>query len=249
LSTFAAWAAAPQLASAQGFRAEYEAAVLGQVPVGRVSIQTDAANGRYSTSAALRTSGVAALFDQTNITARASGMYGPRGVAWTAYDLSHAYARKFRRTTMRRTGGAVHAVVSPRYGDMGRPPATPREQARAFDPLSGLFVLGRLVGQSRACTGVVRIFDGRRHYRIALSPRTTGAFRGGGYDGPAVLCNLRYTPISGYDMAKERRSPIPTVQIWYTRPPTPGIAVPLRLTAPTPIGDAQLDIRSYRVTP
>src|SRR6202008_205399 len=134
------------------------------------------------------------------------------------------------------TGAVVNAIISPRYGDMGQPPPTPQEQARAFDPLSGFFVLGRIVGQARACTGVVRIFDGRRHYRIGLSPHAVGAFRGGGYDGPAVLCDLRYTPISGYDMAKERRVHIPVVQIWYTRPRTPGIAVPLRLTAPTPIG-------------
>lgn len=236
-------------ARADSFRAEYQAEILGVVVVGRATLEGASANGRYSTTATLRTSGAAAIFDQTNITASASGSYGPRGVSWSGYNLSHAYARKFRRISMRRSGGQVRTTVTPRYGDMGNPAATPAQQQVSYDPVSALYVLGRLVGQARACTGSVRVFDGRGHYRLSLSPRSSGNYRGGGYNGAAVQCWMRYTPISGFNMTAEQRARIPIASAWYSRPAQPGFAIPLRISVPTPVGTAQLEIRSYRYTP
>ncbi|MGE3142560.1 MAG: DUF3108 domain-containing protein [Hyphomonadaceae bacterium] len=235
-------------AQAMTYRAEYDASVLA-VSIGRVTLEAASANGRYSSTATVRTAGVAAIFDQTNITASASGLVTQRGVAWSGYNLSHSYARKFRRVTMRRAGGGVQTTINPRFGDMGNPPVTAAEQAGAYDPVSAIFVLGRIVGQTRACAANVRVFDGRQHYRLALSARGTGTYDGGGYRGPALICNMRYQPISGFDMSPAERARIPLAQIWFSRPNGPGFGVPLRVTVPTPVGAAQLDLRALRFTP
>ncbi|MGE0047271.1 MAG: DUF3108 domain-containing protein [Hyphomonadaceae bacterium] len=239
-----------QPARAESYRAEYEAAVLGAVVLGRATIAGASANGRYQSTATLRTSGLAALIDQTNITASATGLITPRGIAWTGYNLSHAYARKFRRVVMRRAGGGIQTTITPRFGDMGDPPATRAQQTGAYDPVSALFVLGRLVGQNRTCTGTVRVFDGRQLYRLSLLPRAVGTFRGGGYAGPAVSCTMRYTPMAGFRMSAAERARIPAATAWFTRPARVGqTALPLRVTVPTPVGAAQLEIRSFRYTP
>jgi len=239
--------AAP-LAHAESFRAEYRAEILGVVLMGRASFQGAAANGRYSSTATLRTAGFAAIFDQTNITASSSGVYGPNWVSWSGYNLSHAYAQKFRRISLRRSGRDVRATITPRYGDMGNPPVTDDIRQGSYDPVSALFVLGRLVGQARACTGNVRVFDGRGLYRLTLTPRATGSYRGGGYNGPAVRCTMRYTPIAGFNMSAAERARIPVASAWYVQPAQPGFAMPLEISVPTPVGTARVQVSSYSYT-
>jgi len=231
-------------ASAETYRLNYEAAVLGVVVLGTASYEVTANANRYAARANLRTSGLARLFDQTEITATSAGSLSGPNIAWTRYDISHAYASKFRRIAMNRAGGAVTSEITPRYGDMGSPPASSAQQTGSYDPLSGVFALGRQIGVARACRGSVLVFDGRQHYRLSVSPRAQGTFNGGGYNGPAVSCNFRYEPIAGFS-ANFDRGAVPLAEAWFALPAEPGFAAPLRITVPTPLGQAQLDLRSY----
>ncbi len=231
-------------ARAETYRLNYEAAVLGVVVLGAASYEVTANGTRYAARANLRTSGLARLFDQTEITAAATGSVSGANIAWTRYDISHAYASKFRRIQMNRGAGGVNADIAPSYGDMGAPPATAAQQTGSYDPLTGVFALGRQIGVARACRGSVLVFDGRQHYRLAVSPRSQGTFNGGGYNGPALLCQFRYEPIAGFS-GNFDRSRIPAAEAWFALPAQPGFAPPLRLTVPTPLGQAQLDLRSY----
>ena len=61
------FAAAP--ARAETYRLQYEAAVLGVVVLGTASYDVTASPSRYAVRANLRTSGLARLFDQTEIAA------------------------------------------------------------------------------------------------------------------------------------------------------------------------------------
>ncbi len=231
-------------AHAETYRLNYEAAVLGVVVLGTASYEVTANANRYAARANLRTSGLARLFDQTDITAAATGSLNGANIAWTRYDLSHSYASKFRRIQMNRGGGGVTAQVNPSYGNMGQPAATTAQQTGSYDPLSGVFALGRQIGAARACRGSVLVFDGRQHYRLAVSPRAQGTFNGGGYNGPALSCQFRYEPIAGFS-ADLDRARIPVAEAWFALPASPGFAPPLRLTVPTPLGQAQLDLRSF----
>jgi hypothetical protein len=88
------------------------------------------------------------------------------------------------------------------------------------------------------------VFDGRQHYRLSVSPIAQGTFNGGGYRGPALNCRFRYEAIAGFSASFDRSS-IPTADAWFALPAQPGFAAPLRLTVPTPLGAAQLDLRGY----
>jgi hypothetical protein len=238
----ATFAAAP--AHAETYRLRYEAAVLGVVVLGAASYEIAATPTRYAARATVRASGLARLFDQTQITAASTGSLSAAGINWTRYDLSHAYARKFRRIQLTRSVGGVSAQIAPRYTDLGSPPATAAQQRGSYDPLSGLFALGRQVGGARACRGGVLVYDGRQHYRLTVSPIAQGRFNGGGYNGPALRCRFRYEPIAGFSASVDR-SRIPVAEAWFVLRAQPGFAAPLRLTVPTPLGAAQLDLRGY----
>jgi hypothetical protein len=107
-----------------------------------------------------------------------------------------------------------------------------------------MFALGRQIGAARACRGAVLVFDGRQHYRLSVAARGQGNFNGGGYNGPALNCQFRYEPIAGFG-ASFNRSNIPVADAWFALPAQAGFAAPLRLTVPTPLGAAQLDLRGY----
>ena len=232
-------------AYAETYRLRYEAAVLGVVVLGEARYEVAATPTRFAVRANLRTSGLARLFDQTEINASATGVVSGVALAWTRYDLSHAYANKSRRVLLTRAGVSVASRVSPAFGDMGDPPASIVQQSGSYDPLTGVFALGRQIGAARGCTGSVLVFDGRGHYRLAVAPRGTGEFNGGGYTGPIVQCALRYEPIAGFDFTEADRARIPVAEAWFALPPLSGFAPPVRLIVPTPLGPAQLDLRGY----
>ncbi len=232
------------VAHAQTYRLSYSASVLDVVELGTANFDVALMPTRYAVRAGLRTSGLARLFDRTEITASTTGAVSENALSWARYDISHAYAGKFRRIQLTRPGGRVSAAINPDYRDRGSPPASAAQQAGSYDPLTGLLALGRQIGIARACTGAVLVFDGRQHYRLRVSSRSQGRFNGGGYNGPALNCTLRYEPIAGYS-ASARGAATPTADSWFALPARPGFAPPLRLTVPTPLGAARLDLRSY----
>lgn len=240
LAMLACAIAAP--AQAETYRLEYEAAVLGVVVLGAARYEVAATPTRYAVRANLRTSGLARLFDQTEINAASAGSVSGGAIAWSRYDLSHAYAGKFRRVQLVRSASGVAAEIAPNYRDMGRPPASPAQRLGSYDPLTSIFALGRQIGVARACRGSVLVFDGRQHYRLSVAPRAEGEFEGGGYRGPALACQFRYEPIAGFD---DDLDSAPVAEAWFALPAQPGFAAPLRLTVPTPLGAARLDLRGY----
>lgn len=249
LAAFAAlFACSAGHAGAETYQLEYDAAVLGVVVLGQVSYGVASNEGQYAARAGLRTSGLARLFDQTSITASASGVLPAQGVIWQSYSLDHAYANKSRRTQLARQAGQTTATITPRYSNMGEPPATAAEQTASFDPLTAVFVLGRQVASQRACAGNVLVFDGRHHYRLTVSRGGRADFDAGGYSGPALRCEFRYLPISGFN-ADMDRSAIPVATAWFGLPANATFAPVLRLEVPTPLGTASLNLRSFRRTP
>lgn len=232
-------------AHAETYRLNYEAAVLGVVVLGEASYEVTSTPTRYAVRANIRTSGAARIFDQTEITATAAGEVSGGAINWARYDISHAYSGKFRRTQLVRGASGVTATINPAYRDLGAPAASDAQRRGSYDPLTGVFALGRQVGVNRACRGSVLVFDGRSHYRLAVAPRAETTFNGGGYNGPALHCDFRYEPISGFS-SNFNRANVPAAQAWFALPTQPGFAAPLRITVPTPVGAAQLDIRSYQ---
>jgi hypothetical protein len=233
-------------AHAETFRLSYNVAVLGVVELGSADYDLTYTATRYAVRANVRTSGLARLFDQTEINASTSGTISPQGIAWTRYDISHAYAAKFRRTRLDRAAGVVTGEVTPNYRDFGDPPATAAHQRSSYDPLSAMFALGRQVGAARVCRGSVLVFDGRHHYRLAVSGGGASTFNRGGYSGPSVTCQLRYEPIAGFSMTPEERARIPLGEATFAMPEQPGFAAPLRLSVPTSLGAAVVEVRSYQ---
>lgn len=74
-----------------------------------------------------------------------------------------------------------------------------------LDPLSAVMAMTRPTSQS-PCDQRLKVFDGKQRFDLALSYKrqeAVGALRTAGQPGIAVVCAVRYQPISGYKPTSE----------------------------------------------
>jgi hypothetical protein len=234
---------------ADRFFMQFEGVWLGVFGLGELTFDAFSGPDAYQVSAAIRSGGLAALFDRTALSVSARGPITERGPAWGAYDLDHSYGAKRRVTMMRaNAAGGVDALVTPGHRNAGTPPVSPGQRAAARDPLTAILGMGREVGQRRACVGAYPVFDGKLYYILSLSP--AGPARRhiqGGYDGMALACRMRLMPMSGYepDEAKEARG-WPAAELWFGLIEGASFAPPVHVRIPFALGDVSLTLKSFR---
>lgn len=250
-----AWAfsAPASVASAAGVQATYDASVLNVVTLGKVTLTGQTYQSTFSASASIQTAGLAALFDETRLSAQSTGSLAGPHVSFSTYSLSHTYSKpggktKSRTVMMQKSSSGVVVTARPVWSEMGSPPTSAAQKALSNDPLTALFGMSVAVGTTKTCTARFLAFDGKEHYAVTLSPGGAGVYRGGGYDGKAIICRVKYDPIAGgktftaADLAK-----IPMGEAWFGEPAANGFAPLLRVEVPTPFGAARLDVSSLKI--
>lgn len=234
-------------AAADRFSLTYEGTALGVLPVGGASLDADVSEEDYQITASLRSGGIAALFERTNLTANASGLIHNGAVVWRSYDLDHRYSRK-RRVVALRAGadGAVSAQITPDYRLWGEPPTNDTQRRRSRDPLSSLIAMAIDVGLNRRCTGAYPTFDGRFHYLLELSGGEVDQFEGGGYEGQVLKCRLSYVAVAGYERSDSGRRRIPHGEVWFALAEDSRFAPPVRISTPISAGGAVIRLTQWR---
>ncbi|MBU6408555.1 MAG: DUF3108 domain-containing protein [Alphaproteobacteria bacterium] len=241
-------------AAAATIQATYDASILNVVTLGKVTLTGQTSPTAYSASASVETAGLAALFDETKLSARANGSLAGPLVSFSSYSLSHTYAKpggkaKSRTVLMQKAMSGVTVTAQPTWSDLGVPPTSAAQKAVSNDPLTVLFGMSVALGVTKTCAGRLLAFDGKEHYAITLSPGGAGVYRGGGYDGKAMICMVKYDPIAGGKaLSAADRAKIPMGEAWFAEPGGSGFAPLLRVEVPTPVGAARLDVSSLKVT-
>lgn len=136
-----------------------------------------------------------------------------------------------------------------------RLPIKPEHMPGTLDPVSP-FVVPVKAGASplhpSQCDRAVAIFDGEQRFDVTYKHKSSyGAFRldKAGYNGPAIRCVARFTPVAGYYRAGffpflAKRRDIDVV----LAPAADGrYLVPLRVRFPTPVGQAVLEATRFNV--
>ncbi len=249
LATFAAalalWSTP---AHADRFALEYDGTLFGIAPLGGVTFDISAGPDDYSVKATMRTGGLLRLFERTDIVADAEGRIDNGAVRWERYDLDHFYSGKRRTTSMQMSPeGAFSAQIAPVYRDWGAPPATDDDRRTARDPLSSLAAMAVDVARTQRCEGAYATFDGLTRYDLVLSGGEVRRFNGGGYEGPALRCRMRYVQLRGFnasDVNARRRQP--EGEIWFALAENSNLAPPVRTLIPTPFGRAGIHLRKWR---
>jgi hypothetical protein len=244
----------PEGALAQGrLDAQYEASLAG-IAVGKGSWTIEIGEDTFSAIAQGGTSGLLKAF------AGAGGVGGSQGrvvngaLVASGYTVNYNSYKKSEVIRMALGGGGIkETVIEPEPPvDPNRIPVTDAHKKNVFDPMTGSLLRvpgnGELMSPD-SCRTSAGIFDGRLRYDLKLDFKRVEMVRAEkGYQGPALVCAIYFTPIAGYIpdrpvikyLAEARNMEIAFVPIAGTR-----VLIPFRVKIPTPFGVAMLEATSF----
>ncbi len=248
---------APSPAQAQGrLTATYEAS-LGGLVIGKGNWTVAITEDAYSATVSGRTTGLLASIGGGSGTATATGRMAAGQFVPANYVTSILYGKKNETIRIALAGGNVkESSITPEPPvNPDRIPVTEAHRQGVIDPMTGSLLrvagTGNPVGPD-ACRNRVSIFDGRMRYDLRLEYRRMENITAGkgykGYQGPAVVCTVFFTPVSGYVpdrfairyLAERRDMEITFAPIAGTR-----VLVPFRIKIPTPIGAGMVEAKEF----
>lgn len=250
----AAMADAGHGAAAQGrLEAQYTASIAG-IPIGRGNWIIEIAKDQYTAAASGTTTGLIKFFTGAHGTGAAHGTIAAGQPMPTSYGATITYDHKVDDVRMALAGGNVtnYAVEPPLPPAPDRVPVTDADRRGVLDPMTSM--LNHVAGPGdpvspQACNRKVPIFDGRVRYDLRSEFRrmeTVKADRG--YAGPAVVCAVFFTPISGYVPSRPAIKYLVTLrnaEVWLAPIAGTRVVVPFRFSMPTPLGTALLQATEF----
>jgi hypothetical protein len=141
--------------------------------------------------------------------------------------------------------GPKSMLYDPPYPD-NRYPVSDDQRKKTLDPLSAAVSLTSSpnVTSGKPCDALAPIFDGRRRYDVAFSfvKKIDVHMDNGLYSGPAVVCQIHYNQIAGYQQSViDQNKKFPKMYAWVvaaksSADPKRTFRLPVRVWAETDYG-------------
>jgi hypothetical protein len=239
---------------AQGrLEAEYAASVAG-IPIGRGNWIIEISEDQYTAAASGTTTGLVRFFTGARGTSAAHGNIVAGQPMPSSYAATIDYDRKVDDVRIALTGGNVtdYEVEPPLPPIPERIPVTDADRRGVFDPMTSM--LNHVAGSGdpispEACDRKVPVFDGRVRYDLHSEFKrieTVKADRG--YEGPAAVCAVYFTPIAGYVPDRPAIKFLVTLrdaEVWLAPISGTRVVVPFRFSMPTPLGTGLLQATEF----
>jgi len=198
------------------------------------------------------------IYQWTGATA-SRGKVTDAGPEPATYAFSYSLgAKQGERVRMVFADGAVQQIsIVPNKRPPGRTVPVKREQLEGvLDPMSGAFLTARSEnpnGDLNVCNQMLPVFDGRQRYDLVLKPKKAVMVRNTGptaYSGPAVICRVKFIPISGYQPDNpgiQLMSKTDEIEVWLMPVRGTSMYVPYRIVLPTPVGYGTAVVTSVQI--
>lgn len=244
------------LAPAQAIAADIDANAsyvisLGGINIATVSIDLTDNGSRYAMDLSANVAGLGSLIASGSATASVSGRSTSPQLTSEEFDLSTRANGESFTVDISYSGRNVTAFrVDPPLVDIDRVPIERSHLRGVSDMLSSFVFKGGALDKS-LCQRKMQIFTGVERFNIAMSfvsddeatsPRT-------GYQGPVMLCNIRYTPISGHFTTSEMTTflaELDRILVWYAPLGETGYFIPYRMLVTTTMGDLSMVLTQMR---
>lgn len=248
--------AAPARHFSAKLNAAYEATLLG-FPIGDVNWTIDFHDSQYSAAAHGSTAGLMLIFSRGHGTAEAQGsVAGKEPLASNfSINITHGTASQEARILFKH-GKASEALDPPPKPNPALVPLNETYRIGVVDPMSALIVNvpgnGEVAGPA-ACARTIAVFDGRMRFNLKLAFKRIEQIQvPDGYQGPAAVCAVYFTPLAGYDPNRYAIKYLQAergMEIWLAPLSGTRLMVPYRLSVPTPIGVGILQATHFVWTP
>jgi hypothetical protein len=253
-TTFVLLAAVPRGAAAQGrLDAVYEATLAG-IPIGKGTWAIEIGEDQYAAAAQGGTAGLLKSFSQGSGMGSAQGRVVNGALVGTNYIASTTAGNKTERIHISLANGNVtESGIDPEPPlDPDRVPVIDAHKHGVFDPMTASLLRvpgnGELLSPE-VCRAGAPVFDGRMRYDLKLDfKRMENVKAERGYRGPAVVCAVYFTPISGYIPNRPVIKYLTTarnVEVFFVPIAGTRIVVPFRIVIPTSFGTGMLEATSF----
>lgn len=247
------------LAGATAARAEtlaidYDLSMIG-LPIGQATLSGNADPGTYRLELTAKLTGLASIVAGGKGVAVAAGTGLPSRILPNSYLLTVSGSGSLQTIRMGFNGGSVTSIAidPPLEPRPDRVPVLDQHKRGVLDPVSAFLmpVTGRgPVLDPSSCNRTLPVFDGGGRFDVALKFKETTTLKFRGYDGPALLCDVRYTPVAGH--RAERRAvqfmaDNRDIQVWLIPVGTSRLVVPGRIMLRTLIGMLTIDARRMTI--
>ena len=236
--------------------ATYSATLLG-LPIGRISWTVELHNNRFTTAATGGISGLLRLFSDGHGDVSAQGNLAAGAPVASNFALT-LIAGKWSdevRILFHGNKAQEYVTAAPAPG-ANQVPITDANRTGVLDPMTALLVHMPGAGKTavpEACERTIPIFDGHTRYNLRLSfKRVDTVSTEGGYQGPVIVCAVKFFPVAGYDPKHFLITYLAAqhdIEIWLAPIAGSRLMVPYRMSMPTPMGLGILQATKFETVP
>lgn len=243
-------------AQAQGKLEAHYRVTLGGLPIGSGAWVIDLADDHYTMAASGQATGILKAFSSGDGAAAVRGAIAGSKLAPATYAINVRTPSKVDQVRMAIAAGSVKelSVEPPVHPDARRIPVTDAHRRGVLDPVSAGMVpsAGNNGLGPEACNRTLPIFDGRQRFDLALSyKRMDRSQAEKGYDGPVLVCAVKYVPLGGYEPEKAATRFLrdsDDMEMWFAPIAGTRFLAMYRITIPTMIGSAVLEASRFVTT-
>lgn len=246
-------AAVPGAVSGATLRAEYTLSLAG-FPVGLAKVKTAIDGARYKIEGDLKLTGIAALTGGKG-GASAEGALGGARPLPASFTISGRSGGEQRRMQMGLASGNVSSVdVVPPFEP--KPDRVPLEEAHkrgVVDPLSSILMPVQGAGNPldpATCSRTIPVFDGVARFDVVLTYAETKQVQKPGYDGPVLVCDVRYVPIAGHRALRPATKFMQQnrdMQVWLAPVAGTRVVLPIRVAIMSMMGMSVIEAENWSV--
>jgi hypothetical protein len=235
----------PVLAQNVTATADY-AISLGGNNVANLTIRLADGGGHYELEANARITGMASLVASGSGKVKSTGISTAAGLTSQRFDfLTSSQGEDFTVLVTYANKDVESFVVTPPLLNNIDRVAIERKHLRNVNDMVAAFVLKGGELDKGLCNRKMQIFTGLERFNVALqfAKADEATSKRTGYQGPVILCNIRYSPISGHFTTSEVTNYLKDsdrILIWYAPLKAPGMFIPYRILLTTSMWDLSM---------
>lgn len=199
-----ALSASTQAGNANSVRHEMKLIMtMSGIPIGKMAMELNMANGKYSIGGSAKTYGATRLFSKAKGQSRSSGLYQPGKITPLVHTLQ--YTSKKKRGSVDIKFDASGVISSKSVPEVRYKPGTievlPVHLKAVFDPVTTSIVAVRpdQIGNGPAiCNRTLPVYDGKNRFDLKMHFKGTRKIVTKGFKGISYVCAARYVPVAGH---------------------------------------------------
>lgn len=218
----------------------------GGTNIAEVKVALSETEGHYSVILDAAVAGLAQIVASGTARIESSGTVSGGTLASQQFALHTRASGEDFRVTVGFSGGDVQTFIvdPPVLNNIDRVALERRHLAGVNDMIAAFVLKGSRL-EPALCRRDAKIFTGLERFDIAMRhvADDVATSRRTGYRGPVILCNVRYTPVSGHFTTSEMTAFLAgndRIHLWYAPLGETGYFIPYRVLLTTGMGDLSM---------